>query len=118
MDVNGDGLVDLVCSYDNVGKLGLQVLFSNGSSFAPSSQDLTVVTVDYFPRAQLLPVQFNGDAMCDLLYAYQNDEAFDVVLLLSQGLQGFVQQQTMPSDRSKRRQEQSMQLYSYASCFT
>ena len=96
MDVNGDGLVDLVCAYDNNGTLGLKILFSDGSSFAPKDQDRTVVTAAYYSGAQLLPVQFNGDTMCDLLYAFQNGANFEVVLFLSQGWEGFVQQNTNP----------------------
>lgn len=96
MDVNGDGLVDLVCAHDNNGALGLQILFSNGASFAASNQDRTSVNVGYYSGAQLLPIQFNGDAMCDLLYAYQNGNNFEVVLFLSQGLEGFAQQPTSP----------------------
>src|SRR5262245_28939156 len=96
MDVNGDGLVDLVCAYDNNGTLGLKILFSDGSSFAPKDQDRTVVTAAYYSGAQLLPVQFNGDTMCDLLYAFQKGANFEVVLFLSQGWEGFVQQNTNP----------------------
>lgn len=96
MDVDGDGLADLVYAYENNGTMGLAVLFSNGTSFARSSTDQTAPTVDYFSQAPLLPLDVNGDQMTDLVYAYQNGDNFAFTLFLSQGRNGFVQQSASP----------------------
>ena len=96
MDVDGDGLVDLVCSYDDEGRLRLKLLFSTGNSFALSSQDQTTPTLTYSEGAQILPIQFRGSALTDLLYVYAQANTFSVNLFLSQGRQGLVQQATSP----------------------
>lgn len=67
MDVDGDGLADLVYAYDNNGTMALAVLFSSGSSFARSPTDRTAPTVDYSPQAPLLALDVNGDQMTDLV---------------------------------------------------
>jgi RHS repeat-associated protein len=69
MDVNGDGRVDLVYCYADGGQnLQLQTLLSNGTGF--EAGQLTSSTLRYSPTAQLIPVEFDGDGMADLLYAY------------------------------------------------
>jgi RHS repeat-associated protein len=69
MDVNGDGRVDLVyCYADAKQNLQLQTLLSNGAGF--EAGQLTPSTLRYAPTAQLIPVEFDGDGMTDLLYAY------------------------------------------------
>jgi RHS repeat-associated protein len=100
-DVNGDGLVDLVYTYQNGTTLAIATLFSNGSTFAPSSTDQTSPTISFAAGAQVLAFDFNGDGMTDLLYSTQNGDTLDLTLFLSQGLDGFVQQgNPLPSGSS------------------
>jgi RHS repeat-associated protein len=69
MDVNGDGRVDLVyCYADANSRLRVQVLLSDGTGFVEGEAITT--TLPFSATAQLVPVEFNGDGMTDLLYAF------------------------------------------------
>jgi RHS repeat-associated protein len=96
MDVDGDGLSDLVCVHENSNVLALTPLFSNGSAFAPSSTDSTAPTKPFYSAAQVLPLDFNGNGMMDLLYAYHNGSAMEFVLYSSNGRAGFTEQPGSP----------------------
>ncbi|HYE14145.1 MAG TPA: FG-GAP-like repeat-containing protein, partial [Pyrinomonadaceae bacterium] len=96
MDVDGDGMADLVYSYQNGMTLALAFLFSDGSAFAPSPDDKTSPTVDFFGGAQYLGGDFNGDGMCDLVYAYQSGDYMAMTLFLSAGRGGLIQQAGSP----------------------
>jgi virulence plasmid B protein/VCBS repeat protein len=102
MDVDGDGLTDLVYITDNGGKLGLKILFSNGTSFARSDEDQTVSTVLY--GGQCFSTDFNGDGMADLIYAYDNNKSLGLSLFLSNGRRGLIQQTTSPLPQSTKLQ--------------
>ena len=91
MDVDGDGLSDLVCVHENSNVLALTPLFSNDSAFAPSSTDATAPTQPFYSAAQVLPLDFNGNGMMDLLYAYHNGSATEFVLYSSNGRAGFAE---------------------------
>jgi RHS repeat-associated protein len=72
MDVNGDGRVDLVYAYSRGDKLQLRTLISNGETF----EDGEVTTTDfaYSENSDLLPLDFDGNGVTDLLYAYRTPE--------------------------------------------
>jgi RHS repeat-associated protein len=93
MDVDGDGMADLVYTVDS-GTLGLIILFSDGTSFAPSELDQTNPTVQW--GGQCVPANMNGDGLGDLLYVTQNGVQLGITLFLSQGRKGLIQQPTNP----------------------
>ncbi|HEY1257466.1 MAG TPA: FG-GAP-like repeat-containing protein, partial [Terracidiphilus sp.] len=100
MDVDGDGLTDLVFSSQNGSLLNLQILFSDGTTFAPSETDGTAQSiaqakVPYYARAQYLPMDFAGSGMTDLLYGY-GSQNFTFCLLLSKGRNGLIAQTVSP----------------------
>ncbi|MDQ3898832.1 MAG: FG-GAP-like repeat-containing protein [Actinomycetota bacterium] len=92
MDVDGDGMTDLVYAYQSGEALALSVLYSNGSAFQPVGTQPRP-TVDFFPRAQYFAMDFNGDGMTDLVYAYQEGDELSFTLFLSAGRSGGLVQQ-------------------------
>lgn len=96
MDVDGDGLSDLVCVSEKNGVVALTTLYSDGSTFAPSATDSTRPTKPFFLGAQILPLDFNGNGMMDLLYTYRNGATTDLVLYSSNGRSGFTEQPSSP----------------------
>ena len=101
MDVDADGLVDLVYAYESDNHVALKVLFSNGSGFAVSPTDQTNPNLPWYSNAQWLPMDFNGDTMSDLVYAWNNDNYYSFALLLSAGRNGLIQQSSPLPDPSK-----------------
>jgi RHS repeat-associated protein len=97
LDVDGDGLTDLVCTGESSGILTLTTLFSNGTTFAISSDDQTKPTTPYFSAAFVIPLDSNGNGLTDLLYAYSNNNTMEFVLYVSQGRSGFVEQTSVIS---------------------
>jgi RHS repeat-associated protein len=94
LDLNGDGKVDLAYGWGNDdGRLQLQALLSTGEGFALGRQTSTDLVYGYATR--LIPVDFNGDGMGDLLYAFNEERDGEDLLglrvLLSDG-QGFALQ--------------------------
>jgi RHS repeat-associated protein len=106
LDVDGDGLTDLVCTGQNSsGILTLTTLFSNGTTFAKSSDDQTDPTKPFFSASRIVPLDSSGNGLTDLLYAYPVTNVNDVttmefVLYVSQGRSGFVEQQSVISSGS------------------
>ncbi|WP_035647620.1 RHS repeat-associated core domain-containing protein [Bradyrhizobium sp. ORS 285] len=89
VDVDGDGLTDLVYVYDDAGTLGLLPLFSDGSAFAPSSTDVTATTLPSGGR--LLPVDLDGDGRIDLAYAYDAGGKLGLGLYAARGRSGYIE---------------------------
>jgi RHS repeat-associated protein len=102
MDVDGDGLTDLVCpgQVQSTGVLTLTTLFSNGSTFAPSTDDKTAPTKFYYSASHFLPLDSTGNGLSDLLYVYQTGDTLEFVLYVSQGRSGFVEQPSVISSGS------------------
>ncbi|MBC5781395.1 hypothetical protein H8N03_00480 [Ramlibacter sp. USB13] len=94
MDVNGDGLVDLVYASSPDGmRIQLQELLSTGTAFT-----LGPCTVsNQAPGGSFIPMDFNGDGLCDVVYAFP-DAASNVqtVLFLSTWGQGLQEQDAPP----------------------
>lgn len=99
MDVDGDGLTDLVyaTSYlsSNTDLLKLQVLFSNGSGqFGIGNGDLLTYETNqvWAAHAQVFPMDVTGNQMTDLVYGYgafnNNQQSAAFTLFLSQGKNG------------------------------
>ncbi|WP_217589011.1 RHS repeat-associated core domain-containing protein [Burkholderia sp. GbtcB21] len=90
-DVDGDGLADLVLTFQNSGKLGVKTLFSDGTRFAPSPDDQTTLTAPY--GGTLYACDANADGRDDLIYATKTDNGrhLALTLLRSHGRAGFVQ---------------------------
>jgi RHS repeat-associated protein len=99
MDVDGDGLMDLVyaTSYlsSNTDLLKLQVLFSNGSGqFGIGNSDLLTYETNqvWAAHAQFFPMDVTGNQMTDLIYGYEafnnNQQSAAFTLFLSQGRNG------------------------------
>jgi RHS repeat-associated protein len=89
VDVDGDGLTDLVYVYDDKGTLGLLPLFSDGNAFAPSSTGATAPTLPSGGR--LLPVDLDGDGRIDLAYAYDAGGTLGLALYAARGRSGYVE---------------------------
>ena len=110
LDVDGDGLTDLVCTGQNSsGILTLTTLFSNGTTFAKSSDDQTDPTRTLLLRlfCGIVSVGLQRQWVADgpALYAYPVTNVNDVttmefVLYVSQGRSGFVEQQSVISSGS------------------
>jgi RHS repeat-associated protein len=87
-DVNGDGSADLVCAYSqtvgNQDDLEMLVLLSDGVDFNPAGTPVNT-GLPFAPGGpgQLIPVDFNGDGMIDLAYAYPGDDGRLTLNLLS-----------------------------------
>ena len=91
LDVDGDGRTDLVYAFEDYPNLGLKTLFSDGFKFTPSTEDQTSLDVAW--GGQCIPLDIDGDGQTDLVYAVQNNDSdLGLVLLLSAGRKGFVQQ--------------------------
>ena len=93
MDVNGDGLTDLVYGLSNEGNIDLTILLSDGNSFAASADGTSTAAAS---GGQIISMDFNGDGMVDLVYAYNDDDNLAMTLLLSEGDQGLVEQAASP----------------------
>lgn len=89
VDVDGDGLTDLVYVHDDAGTLGLLPLFSDGNAFAPSSTGATAPTLPSGGR--LLPVDLDGDGRIDLAYAYDAGGTLGLGLYAARGRSGYVE---------------------------
>jgi RHS repeat-associated protein len=94
MDVDGDGLPDLVHILDDYQSSKITTLFSNGSRFARDARD----TAPAYPteNGQWIPCDFNGDGMADLVRASELDSALHLDLFASQGRKGFIHQTAKP----------------------
>jgi RHS repeat-associated protein len=82
MDLDGNGIVDLVWASDNDGQLALEVMLANpgGSGF---SAPLPVTVKKLASGGLFLPMDVNGDGCIDLVYAYDNEEALELTVFLA-----------------------------------
>lgn len=96
LDVDGDGLVDLVYTAQEGTHLKLLALFSTGSGFIVSPTDQTAVTALFFAEAQYLPLDVDGNGMADLLYATPVGTNYGFTLFRSHGRRGFTQESWGP----------------------
>ena len=70
-DVDGDGMADIVYAYHVDGKLRIATLKSNGKTLALHEKGLLAsLNLDF--SGALLPMDFNGDGLVDLVHAGQN----------------------------------------------
>lgn len=87
LDVNGDGMSDLVYATDNNGVVGLEVLISNGAISAGDTFTVLAAqqapTAMYFPGSHLLAGDFNGDGLDDLVYLYGDNGTYTVIPFLA-----------------------------------
>ncbi len=87
-DYNGDGLNDLVFPYQNSSQdLGLKILLSNGSTFDLSTDTSYSGLTSYSNTSfYLFSANINGDAMSDLLYAYNGSSgSVNIGVLIATG---------------------------------
>jgi RHS repeat-associated protein len=89
MDINGDGLVDLVHVWQdpNQGYLKMKyaIFVASGGGFnSPTLKSTSLLYTGVAPGLQ--PADVNGDGLIDLIYAYQNkDNKLEYVLMVSNG---------------------------------
>ncbi|NVJ27415.1 VCBS repeat-containing protein [Myxococcus sp. AM011] len=93
LDVDGDGRTDLVYATNNAAQLKLDVLYSNGRTFAPSSHGPTTTTLPF--GGHLMPLDVDGNGQTDLVHA-SNDGGFLKLTWLRADAErkGFQQQST------------------------
>ncbi|GEN08368.1 RHS repeat-associated core domain-containing protein [Myxococcus fulvus] len=93
LDVDGDGRTDLVYATNNGSLLKLDVLYSNGSSFAPSAHGATSTTLPF--GGHLSALDLDGNGQTDLVHA-SNDGGFLKLtgLMARPERRGFQQQDT------------------------
>ncbi|HLT39765.1 MAG TPA: FG-GAP-like repeat-containing protein, partial [Enhygromyxa sp.] len=90
MDVNGDGMTDLVYAHESDGALALAVFLAtvDGSGAGFSAPISELASTSGLPATgTLIPLDINGDGLIDLAYAHSsdNDESFTITTLLSTG---------------------------------
>ena len=90
MDVDGDGLPDLVHILEDDGTSTLTTLFSDGTRFAPDPRNKPATSRTL--GGYWLSGDFNGDGMGDLLHASEQDGTLALDTFISQGRTGFVRQ--------------------------
>lgn len=93
MDVNGDGLADIVYlqTYDGA-HVALTTLLSDGTRFVFSSS----LQTEFSAGGQPLPLDVDGDGMTDLLYAYAEGTTLKFALFRSIWGKGLVQDPVSP----------------------
>jgi len=98
MDVNGDGMVDLVQAGANAdGALTLISYVSDGKSFG---KGLTTNTTSGLPNAAYLwPIDVNGDHKADIVQAWQSEGALMLTTFLADGSGRFVPGTTTDTGR-------------------
>jgi|GEM_PF-1527668 len=93
LDADGDGRTDLVYATNNASRLKLDVLYSNGRTFAPSAHGPTPTSLLFGGR--LLPLDLDGSGQTDLVYATNNGGFLALTWLKAQpDRKGFQQQST------------------------
>lgn len=88
-DVDGDGLTDLVYSYQDGDNLGLIALFSDGTNFNPSGKPGTTFNAGY--GGTLIVMDANADGREDLLYVMEDNYNLSFSWFLSSGKDGFTE---------------------------
>jgi RHS repeat-associated protein len=95
-DMNGDGLSDLVISWQNGAQIRTGVFYSNGINFIQSAN---TYNQPRFPVQQgtIIPMEINGDGRTDLMYSYA-DKSMNMQLtpFISNGTT-FVAQPNLPA---------------------
>ncbi|MCE3272313.1 MAG: hypothetical protein K0S57_2710 [Ramlibacter sp.] len=96
MDVNGDGLVDLVYASSPDGmRIQLQELLSTGTAFTLGPRTVS----NQAPGGAFIPMDFNGDGLADLVYAFTDTaSSVQTVLFLSTWSDGLQEQDAPPFD--------------------
>lgn len=104
VDVNGDGLMDIVhASLDNSGessRILLQTLLSDGAGFVAAPPQSIALAGLRTGALRLLPGDYNGDGLIDLAVAIGRGHSLNLEVLISSGT-GFALAQgiTQPDDR-------------------
>ncbi|MFY1829326.1 RHS repeat-associated core domain-containing protein, partial [Myxococcus fulvus] len=99
LDADGDGRSDLVYATDSGSRLKLDVLYSNGSTFAPSASGPSSTTLPFGGR--ILPLDLDGSGQTDLVHASEKAGFVELTWLKAQpDRKGYLQQGTplLPSD--------------------
>ncbi|HEU4386999.1 MAG TPA: FG-GAP-like repeat-containing protein, partial [Blastocatellia bacterium] len=96
VDINGDGMTDLVYALDNGGTLGLTLFLSQGRKGLIQAGSPLPDTVNLPYGGSLVPTDVNGDGLTDLVYAFQdqNQDTMKLLALLSNGV-GFEPQEVL-----------------------
>lgn len=83
MDVDGDGLADLVNAYGVDGDLQLTLLLSDGTALSSTTVTFTPA-IPYFAGMQILPMDVSGNGCMDLVCATESDQDLALTVLTSQ----------------------------------
>lgn len=87
-DINGDGLIDLVYARQNENdKLAYTLLLSNGRNFDVKPDNNT--NIDCYNQPYTIPMDIDGDGLCDLVYSFQSDDSKLVYRVLHSNGNGF-----------------------------
>ena len=82
MDVNGDGMTDLVQPWKNNKKLSILTYFSNGNGF---KEGVNFDSSQASDNLALLSMDVNGDGMTDLVQPWENNKKLSIFTYLSNG---------------------------------
>ena len=82
MDVNGDGLSDLVQPWNNGGRISIITYLSNGNGF---NEGVNFDSRQGSDNLALLPMDVNGDGLSDLVQPWNNGGRISIITYLSNG---------------------------------
>ena len=82
MDVNGDGLSDLVQPYRDRDNMSIRTYFSNGENF---EDGVEIQTSQTYQSLELLPMDVNGDGLSDLVQPYRYGNNLSIITYFSNG---------------------------------
>ncbi|GEN08365.1 RHS repeat-associated core domain-containing protein [Myxococcus fulvus] len=94
LDADGDGRTDLVYATQSASRLKLDVLYSNGRTFAASASGPTATSLLF--GGLLLPLDLDGSGQTDLVYASEKAGFLELTWLKAQPDRQGYQQQTTP----------------------
>ena len=83
-DFNGDGFADMAAIYNNSGKIGVDVLISNGQRLV-LTDSFSVLSDRWSNDGTVSVGDYNGDGITDLIYAYNNSGSLGVLRYISTG---------------------------------
>jgi RHS repeat-associated protein len=81
VDLNGDGYVDLLNTYQVNGNLTLAAFISDGTTFTPVTPITT--SAKFYSGAQIIPMDVNGDGCTDIVYVTQNGNYASLTIFTS-----------------------------------